>query len=153
MTGIGLLLVPYNSSMRLGQGFNSFLQVPCVDNAMAFDESKVVVDSGVVDSGNAGPTGVSQVVSCSADQTTYSSRFVDKISDVARTMNISAASAIKSGGIEVSGNSLPIDEAKFVSSDLNVVVSVKVPLLFLSLLSLRGTPLLILVGEYSGDKS
>ena len=147
MTGTGLLLVPYNDSMRLGQGFNSFLQVPCVDNAVTFDESRVVADSS-----NTGPTGVSQTVSCSSNQTTYSSRFVDKISDVARTMNISAASAIKSGGIEVSGNSLPIDDPKFVSSDLNVVVSVKVPL-FLLLLFLRGTPLLIVVGEYSGDKS
>lgn len=30
----GLLLAPYNDSMRLGQGFNSFLQTPCVHNAV-----------------------------------------------------------------------------------------------------------------------
>ena len=44
-------------------------------------------------------------------------------------MNISAGSAIKSGCIEVSGNSLLVDEAKLVSGDLDVVVSVKVLLL------------------------
>ena len=110
----GLLLAPYNDSMRLGQGFNSFLQVPCIDNAVSFDESKVVVDRA-----QAGPGGVSQVVS-------YSSRFVEKISDVVRSMNISAGSSIKSGSIEIGGNSLSVDEAKFASSDLNAVVSVKV---------------------------
>jgi len=128
MPATGLLLVPYNGSMRLGQGYNSFLQVPCVDNAVTFDESKVVVEHV-----NLGPT---QAVSCPSKKTTYSSRFVEKISDVARTMDISEASAIKSGGIEVSGNSLPVDEAKFLSSDLNVVVSVKVLLLLIIILDM-----------------
>ena len=86
---------------------------------MTFDQSNVVVERA-----NASPAGVSQVVS-------YSSRFVKKISDVVRSMNISAASLIKSGSIEASssGNPLLVDEAKFASSDLNVVVSVKVILL------------------------
>ena len=56
----------------------------------------------------------------------YSSRFVEKISDVVRSMNISAASSIKSGTIEVSGNSMTVDEGKFSSSDMNAVVSVRV---------------------------
>ena len=105
--------------MHLGQGFNSFLQVPCVDNAMTFDQSKVVVERA-----NSSPAGVSHVVS-------YSSQFVRKISDVLRSMNISAASLIKSGSIEASssGNPLLVEEAKFASGDLNVVVSVKVILL------------------------
>ena len=41
-------------------------------------------------------------------------------------MNISAGSSIKSGSIEVNGNSLTVDEAKFSASDLSAVVSVKV---------------------------
>ena len=68
---------------------------------------------------NIAGTGVSQAVS-------YSSRFVDKISDVTRSMNISAGSYIKNESIVVSGNNLNIDEAKFSTSDLNAVVSVKV---------------------------
>ncbi|RPB27803.1 hypothetical protein L211DRAFT_890941 [Terfezia boudieri ATCC MYA-4762] len=111
MPGTGLLLAPYNESMRLGQGFNSFLQVPCVGNAVTCDESMLVAERP--------PRGVSQVVS-------YSSRLVEKISDIVQIMNISAGSSIKNGSIEVSGNSLWIDEAKFLSSDMNVLVSVKV---------------------------
>ena len=110
----GLLLAPYNDSMRLGQGFNSFLQVTCIDNAVYIDQSKVVTERA-----QDGPTGISQVVS-------YSSRFVEKISDVVRSMNISAGSSIKSGSIEISGNSLSVDESKFTASDLNAVVSIKV---------------------------
>ena len=30
-----LLLAPYNESMRLGQGYNSFLQLPCLGNAVS----------------------------------------------------------------------------------------------------------------------
>ncbi|KAF8431718.1 hypothetical protein BGX38DRAFT_1334221 [Terfezia claveryi] len=106
MPGTGLLLAPYNDSMCLGQGFNCFLQVPCIDNAVTCDESKVITEHP-----DPRPTGVSQVVS-------YSSRLVEKISDIAQIMNISAGSSIKNGSINVSGNSLSIDEAKFLSSDI-----------------------------------
>jgi len=112
---VALLLAPYNDSMQLGQGYNSFLQLPCIDGAVEISESSVKTQA--VRAGGAG--NVSQVVS-------YSSRFVEKISDVVRSMNISAASSIKSGTIEASGNSLSVDEAKFAASDLNAVVSVKV---------------------------
>ena len=112
MYGAGLL-APYDDSMHLGQGFNSFLQVPCIDNAVVFDSDDTFEDV------NLESAGVTQVVS-------YSAQFVEKISDVARAMNISAGSAIKGGSINVSGNSLSVDEAKFMSSDLNVVVTVKV---------------------------
>jgi hypothetical protein len=110
-----LLIVPYNDSMRLGQGYNSFLQIPCIDGAVEILENSLETQG--VRAGGVG--NVSQVVS-------YSSRFVEKISDVVRSMNISAASSIKSGTIETSGNSLSVDKAKFAASDLNAVVSVKV---------------------------
>lgn len=107
----GLLLAPYNDSIRLGQGYNSFLQRPCLHNAMNVDAGKLSVEKP--------RNGVSQVVS-------YSSRIVERLSDVVRSMNISAGSSIKSGTINVSGNSLSLDEEKFASSDINVVVSSKV---------------------------
>ncbi|KAI3326738.1 hypothetical protein HD806DRAFT_416024 [Xylariaceae sp. AK1471] len=110
-----LLLAPYNDSIQLGQGFNSFLHKPCI--AGAVDIPAESLHTQAVRAG--GPANVSQTVS-------YSSRFVEKISDVVRSMNISAASSIKSGTIEVSGNSLSVDEAKFAASDLNAVISVKV---------------------------
>ncbi|KAF5602070.1 uncharacterized protein FSUBG_7905 [Fusarium subglutinans] len=110
-----VLLAPYNDSMHLGQGFNSFLQRPCIDGAVKLTQADLQTQAARA----GGPSNVSQVVS-------YSSRFVEKISDVVRSMNISAASSIKLGTIEVSGNSLSIDEAKFAGSDMNAVISVKV---------------------------
>lgn len=129
----GPLLVPYNDSMRLGQGYNSFLQTPCVHNAVHLGEDQD--HDGVVDhvqttaEGDEEPSlpvypetsrrDIPQVVS-------YSSRLVNKMSEVIKSMNISAGNSIKNGGVNVSGNSLDVDELKFSSSDLNIVVSVKV---------------------------
>ncbi|KAB5590304.1 hypothetical protein CTheo_6242 [Ceratobasidium theobromae] len=56
----------------------------------------------------------------------YSSQIVTKISDITRTMGVSSSSSIKHGSIAVSGNASSIDESKFVESDLNIIVSVKV---------------------------
>ncbi len=111
-----LLLAPYNESLQLGQGFNSFLQNPCVEGAVRVpsDVLKAVQERSAA---AAGPT--SQIVS-------YSSRFVEKLSDVVRSMNISAASSIKSGTIQSAGNSLSVDETKFSASDWHAVISVKV---------------------------
>ncbi|KAJ4859736.1 hypothetical protein T069G_04724 [Trichoderma breve] len=85
--------------MRLGQGYNSFLQLPCVDGAVKIDQSDIQTHVARADPSPSVP----QVVS-------YNSRFVERISHVARSMNISAASY----------------EAKFADSDLNAVISVKV---------------------------
>lgn len=66
-----LLLAPYNDSMHLGQGFDSFLHVQCIDNAF-----EVTDDSITTQSAGAGSTdNVSQIIF-------YSSRFVEKISDI-----------------------------------------------------------------------
>jgi len=105
-----ILLAPYNDSMKLGQGFNSFLQIPCVYGA---------VGTPGKDGDKVQPAKASQSVS-------FSSRFVDKISDVVQGMDISAASAIKSGTVSVSGNTNAVNESKFSSSDMNAVISVKV---------------------------
>ncbi|KAL6797472.1 hypothetical protein GGI42DRAFT_362129 [Trichoderma sp. SZMC 28013] len=98
-------LAPYNDTMRLGQGYNSFLQLQCLDDAVKIDASEL------------------QTHVARADP---SANFVEKISDVARSKNISAASSIKSGTMGISGISLSADEAKFADGDLNVVISVKV---------------------------
>ncbi|KAK6508954.1 hypothetical protein TWF481_003722 [Arthrobotrys musiformis] len=105
---MSLLLAPYNDSMRLGQGFNSYTQTLCLDKAV--EVSNVVTIKTKVPS---------QVVA-------YSSRFVEKLSEVVDTMNISYSSSIKKGTIELAGNTSAVDESTFKQSDLNVVVSVKV---------------------------
>ncbi|KAF2793408.1 hypothetical protein K505DRAFT_417828 [Melanomma pulvis-pyrius CBS 109.77] len=106
---MSLLLVPYNDSMRLGQGFNSFTHELCIDRAVKVNSPKTVQTN----------VNQSQVVS-------YSARFVEKLSDVMDTMNVSYCSSVKKGTIEISGNTSTVDETTFKSSDLNAVVSVKV---------------------------
>ncbi|KAF8648182.1 hypothetical protein AX16_006321 [Volvariella volvacea WC 439] len=108
---MGILLAPYNDSMRLGQGYNSFLQSPCLYNAV---EVKAPASQRT-------KTGIntSQTVS-------YSSHVVTKISDLTRSMNLSTGSSIKNGSLALSGNASSIDESKFAESDLNVILSVKV---------------------------
>ncbi|MCJ1388514.1 hypothetical protein MMC18_001361 [Xylographa bjoerkii] len=106
-----LLLAPYNDSMRLGQGYNSFLQLPCLGNAVGIDNEVLV--------GQKKFPGQSQTVS-------YSSSFVEKISEVVRSMNISAGSSIMTGSVAVSGGGSSVDEIKFAESDLNAVFSAKV---------------------------
>ncbi|KAL6922421.1 hypothetical protein ACHAPO_010842 [Fusarium lateritium] len=104
-----LRLAPYNDAMRLGQGFNSYTHELCIDQAVKVKQRKSVELKGET----------SQVVS-------YSARFVEKLSDVVESMNVSYSSAIKKGTIEISGNSSTVDETTFKSSHLNAVVAVKV---------------------------
>ncbi|KAF5567606.1 hypothetical protein FPHYL_3229 [Fusarium phyllophilum] len=106
-----LLLAPFNDSMRLGQGYNSFLQTPCLGNAVDISNASLLETKG----GNT----QSQTVS-------YSARFVEKMSDVVQAMNISAGSSIRTGSVSVSGGGNNIDEIKFAESDLNAIISVKV---------------------------
>ncbi|KAI9859457.1 MAG: hypothetical protein M1824_003798 [Vezdaea acicularis] len=104
-----LLLAPYNDSMRLGMGFNSYTQAICIDNAV-----DVVESSSLVRGQN-----TAQVV-------TYSSRVVETLSDVVETLNISYCSSIKKGTVEVAGSANTVNEDKIKASDINAVVSVKV---------------------------
>ncbi|KAF2811813.1 uncharacterized protein BDZ99DRAFT_569774 [Mytilinidion resinicola] len=107
---MALLLAPYNDSMRLGRGFNSYTQTMCIDQAVEIAQDDII---------SVRPDNPSQVVS-------YSSRFVDKLSEVVDTMNLSYGSSIKKGTIEISGNASTVDEDKIKSSDVNMIVSVKV---------------------------
>jgi hypothetical protein len=106
-----LLLAPFNDSMRLGQGYNSFLQTPCLGNAVDISSALLVAS----DNNNTPSQSVA-----------YSASFVEKISEVVRNMNISAGSSIRTGSVGVSSGGSSIDEIKFAESDLNAVLSVKV---------------------------
>ena len=89
-------------------GFNSYTQTMCIDGAVEVTkENQVNVENP------------SQVV-------TYSSKFVERLSDIVSSMNISYSAAIKKGTIEVSGNGNSIDEDKIKASDINLVISVQV---------------------------
>ena len=64
-----MLRAPYHNAMRLGQGFNSFTQQLCM-----LDSVQAEYNDEFSDAAQPG-LGISQIVS-------YSSRFVDKVSDV-----------------------------------------------------------------------
>ena len=68
---MAMLRAPYNNAMRLGQGVNSFTQQLCILDTVTKGADN---DAQSVDDSRPG-LGISQIVS-------YSSRFVDKVSDV-----------------------------------------------------------------------
>lgn len=89
-------------------GYNSYTQTKCIDGAVEVTETE-----------NAHADNPSQTV-------TYSSKFLERLSDIVSSMNISYSAAIKKGTIEVSGNGNSIDEDKIKASDINLVVAVQV---------------------------
>ncbi|XP_014562071.1 hypothetical protein COCVIDRAFT_22035 [Bipolaris victoriae FI3] len=112
---MAMLLAPYNNSMRLGQGFNSFTQQICMTDAVTQGTHDVPSPY----SEDQQPKGISQIVS-------YSSRFVDKLSDVTDLMNVSASLSIKTGTIGGAVSGTYIDSDKFKASDFNFFIQVKV---------------------------
>ncbi|KAI9163802.1 hypothetical protein HJFPF1_05429 [Paramyrothecium foliicola] len=154
-------LAPYNNSMRLGQGFNSYTQQICLDRAVlpllkhnpqpkgittisrgAKDGAQTPttsdggnpVDTGdlkAVDyepqpQGSEPPTPTQVMPWVKPQIVTYSSRFVDKISDVTDAMNISGSLSIKTATIGGKANGSYVDSDKFKSSDINFHLQVKV---------------------------
>jgi hypothetical protein len=110
---MALLVVPFNNSMRLGQGFNSYTQTLGVAQAVKFTRTKEEpVDTLSVEK-------IPQIV-------TYSSHFVEKLSDVVKALNVSAALSVKVGSVTGSGSGAYIDEDKIKESDINFIIQVKV---------------------------
>lgn len=114
------ILVPYNSAMRLGYGFNSYTQQLCINDAVRKADKTALSDKDLVE--NQDPAlGISQVA-------TYTSKYVSKISDVTDSLNISGALEIKLSAINASGSAKAsfIDTDKFKDSDLNFLIQVRV---------------------------
>ncbi|KAF3762918.1 hypothetical protein M406DRAFT_45333, partial [Cryphonectria parasitica EP155] len=117
---MALLVAPYTNAMRLGQGFNSYTQQICVDDAVFADRFEGMATSDEKYNFDAsGARGPSQTV-------TYSSRFIDRLSDVTEDMAISGALSVKMAKIGGSGRGSFVDSDKFKESDLNFYISVKV---------------------------
>ena len=123
-------LAPYNNSMRLGQGFNSYTQQVCLDKAVLPFEGPAPPpkDVKILSPGSSSDgAALLQVMPWVKPQiVTYSSRFVDKISDVTDAMNISGSLSIKTATIGGKANGSYIDSDKFKSSDINFHLQVKV---------------------------
>ncbi|KAF3008205.1 hypothetical protein E8E14_008744 [Neopestalotiopsis sp. 37M] len=133
---MAMTLAPYNNAMRLGMGFNSYTQQLCVNDAVvkpnksraqekdlinraiAGDASGKVPDTpaGTGDDGRRIGT-VSRTVGGVSQTVTWSTKFVDSLSEVTNSMNISV------GG---KGAGSFIDSNKFKESDLSFHLQVKV---------------------------
>lgn len=71
-------LVPYNTAMQLGSGFNSFTQTLCIDNAVVRDGDAPVQAKAV--------GGHERHV---AQSVVYKTSVIDKTTDVTDEMNVS----------------------------------------------------------------
>ncbi|KAF9771021.1 hypothetical protein IL306_011370 [Fusarium sp. DS 682] len=94
--------------MRLGMAYNSYTQTMCIDNAV----EATAENTGI--SGNP------------LQKVTFSTKLVERVSDVVDTMNISRAAAIKSGIIGVHGNTNAFNDAKLDKADISLLISVQV---------------------------
>ncbi|MCJ1296018.1 hypothetical protein MMC34_007583 [Xylographa carneopallida] len=165
---MALILVPYNNAMRLGQGFNSYTQEICIDNAVIGitdeEDSQPIVPNplvsiaapdGAAPSATLAPTtpdpnASTEVVKTSSvtvpitksdpnktllpmtvdkypsQIVTYTSKYVNKISDVTNSLNISGALSIKYGSIQGDASGSYVDSDTFQNSDMNFLITVKV---------------------------
>ncbi|KAJ7132376.1 hypothetical protein C8R44DRAFT_773923 [Mycena epipterygia] len=119
---MALLSAPYNDAMRLGMGFNSFTQQLCVNDAvkLASGRSSHRCPPPHYDS-TAAPDGGN------AQEVAWTARFVDKISQVTDSLNVSSFLQIKcdAGGSAKSAASF-VGTNKFEESDINYLIQVRV---------------------------
>ncbi|KAF7343735.1 hypothetical protein MSAN_01954100 [Mycena sanguinolenta] len=128
---MALLLAPYNDAMRLGMGFNSFTQQLCVNDAvrLASGKQETATDKSLRPQYNPGlmtaPDG--STVDISQD-VTWTAKFVNKMSEVTDSLNISGSLQVKveaiGGGVKANASFL--DSNKFKESDINYFIQVRV---------------------------
>ncbi|KAF4334947.1 hypothetical protein FBEOM_11204 [Fusarium beomiforme] len=111
------LLAPYNDSMKLGSGFNSFTQELCLDGAVTREDTGKLTDDAPE---------VEQLPVQISQQVTYKTSIIDKVSDVFDTLNINAAFTIKFGKGNVEGGADFLNVSKIKNADLTFMVSCKV---------------------------
>ncbi|TFK33588.1 hypothetical protein BDQ12DRAFT_614940 [Crucibulum laeve] len=122
---MALLLAPYNDAMRLGMGFNSFTQQLCINDAVKNSSNTSVLESELRPEYQRGGT---TVTNQPQQLVNWTEKFVDRISEVTDSLNISGAMEIKRAGLGGSGSARAgfIDSNKFKESDLNYFIQVKV---------------------------
>ncbi|KAK3933940.1 hypothetical protein QBC46DRAFT_400905 [Diplogelasinospora grovesii] len=108
------LLAPYNTAMQLGSGFNSYTQQLCINNAV------------VRDNGSRDPTAEQKPKLPMAQEVTYKTSVIDKVTDVTNAMNINPAFSIKYDAFDVKGKGDFINTSKVKESDISFMISVKV---------------------------
>ncbi|KAF7627955.1 hypothetical protein AFLA_003323 [Aspergillus flavus NRRL3357] len=116
---MSLLTAPYNESMRIGSGFNSYTQQLRVNDAVIKENKTALTDKDL--RGNS--TGKGNTIS---QQVTFTSKFVEHASDITEALNISGALEIKYQGMGAKAAGSYLDSSKVKESDINYFVQVKV---------------------------
>ncbi|KAK7435786.1 hypothetical protein VKT23_019484 [Stygiomarasmius scandens] len=127
---MAFLLAPYNEAMRLGMGFNSFTQQLCINDSVKLTGGKESATEhtlrpqykkGTMTSLDGSNVDISQEV-------TWSAKFVDRISEVTDSLNVSGSLQIKCDAIGGGGSASAsfVDTNKFKESDINYWIQVKV---------------------------
>ncbi|KAK6354951.1 hypothetical protein TWF696_004079 [Orbilia brochopaga] len=106
-------LVPYNTAMQLGSGFNSFTQTLCINNAVV-RETDPLLEVQMQEKKHV------------AQSVTYKTCIIEKTTDVTDEMNINGAFNIKNDQLQVDGSGKFINTNKIKESDVSIMVSVKV---------------------------
>lgn len=135
-------LAPFSTCMKLGQGFNSYTQEVCIEDAVLVEPAQAVTSSALSASTglqslalkpSSEATGHSSVpekngpLARNLSQTvTYSSRSVSNMADIIDALNLSASASIKYGTVKGSGSASFVNENKVIQSDVNYIVTVKV---------------------------
>ncbi|KAI9924692.1 hypothetical protein MW887_006544 [Aspergillus wentii] len=112
-------VAPYNDSMRIGSGFNSYTQQLRVNDAVIKENKTAATDKDLKPK----LTGSADTIS---QQVTFTSKFVDHASEVTEAMNISGALEIKYQGMGAKASGAYVDSSKVKDSDINYFVQVKV---------------------------
>ncbi|KAK7454021.1 hypothetical protein VKT23_011532 [Stygiomarasmius scandens] len=124
---MALLLVPYNETMYLGMGFNSFTQQTCVDDAVKLSGGKEAATEQALHPQYKDPITNNNDVNI-PHEITWNAKFVDHISEVTDGLNVGAALYIRCGATSI-GETTPayfFDPRKFTESDVNYWIQVKV---------------------------
>ncbi|TFK33522.1 hypothetical protein BDQ12DRAFT_615171 [Crucibulum laeve] len=120
---MALLLAPYNDAMRLGMGFNSFTQQLCINDAVKKSGNTSATESDLRPEYKRGT-----ITSDQPQVVSWTAKFVDRISEVTDSLNVSGSLEIKCDGLGGGGSARAsfIDSNKFKESDLNYFIQVKV---------------------------
>ncbi|KAK7454045.1 hypothetical protein VKT23_011558 [Stygiomarasmius scandens] len=124
---MALLLVPYNETMRLGMGFNSFTQQVCVDDAV-----KLSGGEGAAAEPNLRPQYKDPIIEDSdvkiPHEITWNAKFVDRISEVIDGLNVSVTLYFRCGTTGIGETTLAsfFDPHKLTEADINYWIQVKV---------------------------
>ncbi|MCJ1319163.1 hypothetical protein MMC15_004496 [Xylographa vitiligo] len=135
-------LAPFSSYMKLGQGFNSYTQEVCIEDAVLVESNQAASRSSSifhpqvpvpplhVCSEAAAPSSVPEKAAppCKnlSQIVTYSSRSVSNMADIIDALNLSASASIKYGTVKGSGSASFVNENKVSQSDVSYIITVKV---------------------------